>query len=130
LIDSENIKNYVISSRNILTNGRSNKNVIACLEEARQLAEQLSVTWTPSILQYCLGESLRQIDESRFRSAGLILNLIHNLPLTESALADWSLDYFISLELATFLENFDEIHNARDISLCIFQRISDQYSQK
>lgn len=121
------INEIIISSRNILFNNRVNDTVISSLEEVLSCWREIEVDSSRNILKYCIGEALQQIKQSKLTSAGRVLNLIHNLPLSLDGLNNWDLDYFISMELPNFLEHFEEIHNSRDISLYVFQQISNQY---
>jgi hypothetical protein len=104
-----------------------NDAVVSSLEEVLICWREIEVDSSRNILKYCIGEALRQIKQSKLTSAGRVLNLIHNLPLSLEGLNNWDLDYFISMELPNFLEYFEEIHNSRDISLYVFQQISNQY---
>jgi hypothetical protein len=121
------ISEIIISSRNILFNDRVNDAVVSSLEEVLICWREIEVDSSRNILKYCIGEALQQIKQSKLTSAGRVLNLIHNLPLSLEGLNNWDLDYFISMELPHFLEYFEEIHNSRDISLYVFQQISNQY---
>jgi hypothetical protein len=121
------INEIIISSRNILFNNKVNDTVISSLEEVLICWREIEVDSSRNILKYCIGEALQQIKQSKLTSAGRVLNLIHNLPLSLESLNNWDLDYFISMELPNFLEYFEEIHNPRDISLYVFQQISNQY---
>ena len=60
-------------------------------------------------------------------SAGRILNLIHNLPLDEASEQRWDIDYFLSMELPTFLEHFDEVESARSIALSVCKELASRY---
>ncbi|OWG18545.1 hypothetical protein KDK82_2024 [Delftia sp. K82] len=121
------INEIIISSRNILFNNEVNDTVISSLEEVLICWREIEVDSSRNILKYCIGEALQQIKQSKLTSAGRVLNLIHNLPLSLEGLNNWDLDYFISMELPNFLEHFEEINNSRDISLYVFQQISNQY---
>jgi len=116
----------LISSRNILLSGHCNENVEPCLRNILKNLDLISIASTKIIVDMCIPEVIVQIRNSDFVSAGLILNLIHNLPFDEKSKETWDVDYFLSMELPTFLERFDEITSARKIVLCILGQISSQ----
>lgn len=57
----------------------------------------------------------------------MILNLIHNLPLDEESEKRWDIDYFLSMELVTFLEHFENIKSSRLIVLYVCHQLSLKY---
>jgi hypothetical protein len=126
-----NTKNSVteslISSRNILLNGRCNESILICLQEILDTLDSISVVSSKNIIAYCVSEAIAQIKTLDFVSAGMILNLIHNLPLDEASETRWDIDYFLSMELVTFLENFETIKCSRKIVLTVFCQLSLQY---
>lgn len=122
------IAEAVISSRNILLGGRTNENVILCLEDGLTELDSIAVPSTREIFRFCLTEAIRQIKNNEFISAGKILNLIHNLPQDEEGELQWNLDYFLSMELPAFLDSFEEVISARMVALCVLKQIGDRYS--
>lgn len=121
----------IISSRNMLFGGHANQNFIASLEQAIAQIEFVTVKFSRNIIRACLAEAARQVSSNKLMSAGMILNLIHNLPLVESAADQWDIDYFLSVELAEFLDKFDEIESSRSIALLVFSQInSDSFPVK
>lgn len=124
---NQNIKECVISSRNILLNGAVNEHVLVCLQQSLKNCGSITVDNIRKIIQYCLLEVIQQIKESNFVSAGMILNLIHNLPLNEESEKKWDIDYFLSMELYTFLENFQKIKSSQKIVLYVCEQLSARY---
>jgi len=122
------ISSCLISCRNILLGGRSNENVLDCLEDVLANLDSITVASTKKIVGCCVLEVIDQIKNSNFVSAGMILNLIHNLPLDKTNEQRWDIDYFLSMELPTFLESFDEIKSSRKIALCVCGQLASQYS--
>lgn len=57
----------------------------------------------------------------------MILSLIHNLPLDKEKAELWDIDYFLSIELSSFLENFEEIKSSRKIVLFICRKLYSEY---
>lgn len=121
------ISECIISSRNILMSGRSNENVLDCLTNALQDIDSILVGSTREIVKFCVQETISEIGRSNFIGAGLILNLIHNLPLDDASKQCWDIDYFLSMELLTFLEHFDEIVSSRKIVFCVCGQLAAQY---
>lgn len=117
----------IIGSRNILLNRRINECVAPFLRDAIDNLSSIPVESTRRIFDFCLREVLLQIQSSDFYSAGMILNLIHNLPLTMEKAKSWDVDYFLSIELSTFLENFEIIISARKIVFFICRELSPKY---
>lgn len=115
----------LISCRNILLGGRSNENVLACLEEVLSNIDSITIKSTRNIIEYCTIEAIGQIKNSNFVIAGIILNLIHNLPMDEESAQQWDIDYFLSMELPSFLEHFNEIESSRSIVLYVCKQLSD-----
>lgn len=114
----------IVSCRNILLENRVNENVIPTLKSVIVLIDEIPLEYSRNILKYCVNQAISQVFEGEFKSAGLILNLVHNLPVNKEELNAWNIDYFISMELTGFLDHFDEIMNARKISMHVFGEIS------
>jgi hypothetical protein len=121
------ITEALVSCRNILVEGRVNEHVLPSLNEVLNHIESIEVYSTRAIIRQCTKEAIKQIINNELVSAGRIVNLIHNLPMTEQAEAEWSLDYFFSIELAAFLEYFEEIKSARDIVLYVCSHLASKY---
>lgn len=117
----------LISCRNILLGGRTNEHVLPCLEKVLADLDSITVSSTRKIVERCATEAVDQIKGANFVSAGRILNLIHNLPLNEAGEQRWDVDYFLSMELPTFLEHFEEIKSARLIALFVCKQLACQY---
>jgi len=124
---AESIAACLISCRNVLFGGRTNPNVLACLEQVIASVREIEIDSTRNIVRICVPEAMHQIEESRFVSAALILNLIHNLPLTKAGEESWDIDYFFSMELSQFLERYAEVPNSRAIVLYVCSQISCRY---
>ncbi|WCM94721.1 hypothetical protein M5C99_08440 [Acidovorax sp. NCPPB 2350] len=124
---SNKIFEALISSRNILLGNRTNEHLLLILGSALKDAESIEIDYSRNIISYCIREAVEQIEASRFKSAGLILNLIHNLPLEDEELSRWDVDYFLSMELPTFLDNYGEIRNSRNIALYVCSMVANQY---
>lgn len=118
----------LITCRNILLNNRINENVLPCLEKILADLDSITISSTRKIVAYCVAEAIAQAKTSSFVSAGRILNLVHNLPLDEGSKLRWDVDYFLSMELLTFLEHFEEIESARSVALFVCKQLACQYS--
>ena len=121
------IAESLISCRNILLGGRSNENVLDCLEDVLANLDSITVASTKKIVKRCVTETIDQIKGGDFVGAGRILNLVHNLPLDEAGEQRWDIDYFLSMELPIFLEHFEEIKSARLIALYVCEQLACQY---
>lgn len=121
------IRANIIGSRNILLNGRKNEHIIDCLQYVIDNSSFVPVESTRRILDFCLKEVLLQVHSSDFRSAGMILNLIHNLPLDKEKEESWDVDYFLSSELITFLRNYKTIISAKKIAFFVCGELSPKY---
>ncbi|CAM9385219.1 hypothetical protein [Acinetobacter bereziniae] len=121
------IRANIIGSRNILLNGRKNEHIIDCLQYVIDNSSFVPVESTRRILDFCLKEVLLQVHSSDFRSAGMILNLIHNLPLDKEKEEVWDVDYFLSSELITFLRNYKTIISAKKIAFFVCGELSLKY---
>jgi hypothetical protein len=117
----------LISCRNILLGGHTNEHVLPCLENVLATLDSITVSSTRKIIERCASEAVDQIKDARFISAGRILNLIHNLPLNDEAEQRWDVDYFLSIELPTFLEHFEETKSARQIALFVCKQLACRY---
>ncbi|WP_269632527.1 hypothetical protein [Pelomonas sp. BJYL3] len=117
----------LISCRNILLGGRTNEHVLPCLQKVLVDLDSIAVSSTRKIVERCAAEAIDQIKDGDFVSAGRILNLVHNLPLDEASEQRWDIDYFLSMELPTFLEHFEEIKSARLIALYVCKQLAYQY---
>lgn len=127
MITRESIAENLISCRNILLGGRINENVLPCLKEVIEGIGLITNSCTKNIIEYCVVEAIKFTEEKDYIAAGLTLNLIHNFPLNEVSQQHWDIDYFLSMELPTFLEHFEEIKSARQISLYVCQQLAHQY---
>ncbi|MFH4158603.1 hypothetical protein [Acinetobacter bereziniae] len=114
----------IIGSRNVLLNRKINEYVAPSLHNVIDNLSSIPVESTRRIFDFCLKEVLLQIESSDFYSAGMILNLIHNLPLDKEKEESWDVDYFLSMELITFLENFELIRSARKIVFFVCGELS------
>jgi hypothetical protein len=121
------IAEALISCRNFLVAGRTNEHVLPSLEAVLADLDSITVLYTRNIVKHCVAEAISQIRAGDLLSAGMILNLIHNFPLDESARHRWDIDYFLSIELTTFLERYAEIKSARVIVLRICAELATQY---
>ena len=124
------ITESIISSRNILLGGRSDENVVGCLTNVLDSLDSISIASIRRVVGYCVLEAVHEIQRSNYVGAGFILNLIHNLPLDDASEQNWDIDYFLSMELPTFLEHFDEIGSSRKIVLCVCGEIVAHYSDQ
>lgn len=122
------ISESIISSRNILLSGRSNDNVTDCLMNVLKSLDSISIESIRRVVGYCVLEATHEIQRSNYVGAGLVLNLIHNLPLDAASKTHWDIDYFLSIELPAFLEHYDEIKFSRKIVLFVCGEIAAQYS--
>lgn len=117
----------IISSRNILLNRKVNDYVVPSLRNVVDNLSSITVESTRRIFDFCLKEVILQIQNSDLYSAGMILNLIHNFPLDQEKENSWDIDYFLSIELSSFLENFEMIISARKIVLFICDELYPKY---
>ena len=121
------IAEVLISCRNILLGGHTNEHVLPCLQNVLADLGSITVSSTRKIVERCTVEAIDQVRSADFVGAGRILNLIHNLPLDEASAQRWDIDYFLSMELPTFLEHFEEIKSARLIALYVCKQLACQY---
>lgn len=119
----QTIAEGLISCRNILSCGRTHENVLPTLQKILVGIHSIEISSTRNIVGHCTAEAINQIKNGNFISAGRILNLIHNLPLDQPSKQRWDIDYFLSIELPTFLEHFEEIISARQIILYVCEQI-------
>jgi hypothetical protein len=117
----------LLSSRNILLNSQMNEHVLPCLHYVLNNLSFVPVDSTQSIFKFCITEVIEQIHYSEFLSAGMILNLIHNLPLDQKDEEEWDVDYFLSIELAGFLEQFELIRKSGKIVLFVCRQLNFCY---
>ncbi|APG05930.1 hypothetical protein BJI69_19830 [Luteibacter rhizovicinus DSM 16549] len=102
----EIIRSAVISSRTLLRNGRSPDDVIPLMLEAVGCIDDIPLLPTQIILRAWLPEAIRAAERGNIDRAVAVLNFLHNLPLTPQERERWSLDYFLVIELPTFLDTF------------------------
>lgn len=117
----------LVSCRNILLNNKSSEYVISTLHSSLDFIGGISIEHSKNILNYCINQAIAQINDGNFKSAGIILNLIHNLPLSDEDFLKWRIDYFLSMEMVNFLDEFEDVINSRNIALYIFSEISKLY---
>jgi hypothetical protein len=124
----QTITEALISSRNILLSGHINEHVLPTLEAVAAGIDAIEVLFTRKIVKTCVAEAIDQVKTANLISAGMILNLIHNLPLDEVTRQQWDIDYFLSVELMHFLEHYEEVKSARLIVLHVCTQIAAPYS--
>ena len=117
----------LISCRNILVDGRTTEHVLPSLQAVLQNLDSITVPSTKNIVSHCVTEAINLINCSDFFSAGMILNLIHNLPINDERLKRWDIDYFLSMELLGFLDRFDEIKSAKVIALYVSNQLAQEH---
>lgn len=117
----------LIGCRNVLFGGNTTEHVLPTLQKVLVDRDLISVSSTRKIIERCAAEAIDQIKDGHFVSAGWILNLVHNLPLDEVRERNWDIDYFLSMELPTFLEHFEEIKSARQIALYVCEQLACRY---
>ncbi|AYQ29537.1 MULTISPECIES: hypothetical protein [unclassified Polaromonas] len=127
MTQQQQISEALISSRNILLGGSSNEHILSSLEVVLEHADSITVLSTRKIVELCVPEVISQVRNSDFISAGMILNLIHNLPLDETRRQSWDIDYFLSIELPTFLDRFEEVISSRLIALFVCKHLACAY---
>ena len=118
------LRGWLVTCRNILIEGRTTSSMEEDLREALALVDEVEVDGTKEVLRFCLPKVLYHVREKRFRAAGWILNLVHNMPLEQGGRRHWDVDYFLGGELVTFLEHYREISDARDIVLHVCKEIA------
>ena len=117
----------LITCRNILFTNKINVHIIPTLQSLLDSMDHVEIKNSKNILIYCINQAIHQIEENHLKSAGEILNLIHNIPMTQTEFLTWKIDYFLSIEMVRFLDKYDEIVNSRNISLYIFSEVSKLY---
>ncbi|TCU68409.1 hypothetical protein EDE08_109187 [Bradyrhizobium sp. R2.2-H] len=117
----------LISGRNILLGGRTNEHVLPSLQQVLAEVDSVAVSSTRKIIARCVAEAIAEIKGANFIGAGWILNLIHNLPLDDVSEQRWDVDYFLSMELPTFLDHFEEIKSARLVVLYVCKELANQH---
>lgn len=127
MISKNSISENLISCRNFLMNGRINEHILPCLDAVLAEIGSITIASTKNIVEHCVSEAINQIRDSDLISAGLILNLIHNLPLDEASEQRWNIDYFLAMELPVFLERFEEVKSARLVVLYVCKQLAHQH---
>lgn len=127
MANTQSIAADLIASRNILCGNRTTVHVLPSLLSALENIDSIEVISTKKIVEYCVTEAVEQVRCSSFRSAGLILNFIHNLPLDEAADHKWDIDYFLAFEVPTFLDHYEEVVSAKEIMFFVFRVLGDRY---
>ncbi|WP_213946988.1 hypothetical protein [Luteibacter sp. dw_328] len=102
----EVIRSAVISSRNLLRGGRSPGDVIPLLAGAVGRIDDVPILSIQIVLKTWLPEAIRVAESGNIDRAVAVLNFLHNLPLTPEQRERWNLDYFLAIELPTFLDTF------------------------
>lgn len=102
----ESIRSAVISSRNLLRNGRSPGDVIPLLAGALGRIDDVPLVPIRIVLKAWLPEAIRSAEIGDIDRAVASLNFLHNLPLTAEQRERWNVDYFLAIELPTFLDTF------------------------
>jgi hypothetical protein len=126
-MEKESIKATVISSRNMLFNSSPNSEVWKCLKELRQNIASISNASTREAMSYCIEVVLILMEQAEFRKAGDILNLLHNLPIDVEDEKMWDIDYFLSMELVSFLRKVNKCEEMRLVALKVVSEIASEY---
>ncbi|GAA5786678.1 hypothetical protein [Chitiniphilus shinanonensis] len=111
--------------RNMLFEGRAHSDVVSVLNEMMGRLEEMPVASTKAIAEYCIPKAIVLMDESNFLGAGRVLNLLHNLPFDSAAPFD--IDYFLGIELGSFLDFYEASRFSRGIVLYVCKVLADNY---
>lgn len=115
----ESIRAALISSRNILMQDRYIESIASALADAGARLAFVEVHGTRLILEEVIPCVLELTGRQAFSDAALFLNFVHNLPMSIDALNRWDVSYFLSTELAGFLEHEEFVAEHVDTVLAI-----------
>lgn len=87
----------------------------------------IEVHSTKKIIEFCIPKAVVQVKKNNYRSAGFILNLLHNLPMDKDDILSWNLDYFLTNELPTYIDHSDELESFHAICLFVCREIATDY---
>lgn len=87
----------------------------------------IEVHSTKKIIEFCIPKAVVQVKKNNYRSAGFILNLLHNLPMDKDDILSWNLDYFLRFDLSTFEHNSKELESFHAIFLFVCREIATDY---
>ena len=120
----EEMKANIISCRNLFLNGKIKDSLLPALKNVVANFDIIPVIFTRNIVEYSVKEAVKCVEDSEHLSAARILNLIHNLPFDKEEEKCWDIDYFLEMELPSFLEHYKEIKNSRNIVLFVCNQIA------
>lgn len=92
--------------------------------------ETIEVNSTRRIIQFCVPKAIEQVKNKNYRGAGFILNLLHNLPMDKAHFLRWNLNYFLTVELSTFINHREKVESFHAIFLFICKEIATDYFAK
>ena len=115
---------WIVTSRNILIEGRTTANLLANLERVAPLVDEVEVAGTREILRFCWPRIIEDVRQGNFKSAGWVLNLVHNMPLIAATSKKWNVDHFLKGSLVTFAEHYSEVTAARDVLLHVVEQVA------
>lgn len=90
----------------------------------------IAVHSTKRIVEFCIPKVIDHVKNKDYRSAGFILNLLHNLPMDKADFLSWNLDYFLRVELSTFKNHYKELESFHAIFLFVCKEIASDYFAK
>lgn len=115
----------VVSARNFLLVGGRAGDALAALNGVLGDIEAIEVIPARALIEIAIDAATVSVSNGNIRGAVIILNVVHNIPLSVVMLRNWNFDYFASVEVSELLDNYSFIDNAEAMVLALFRAAVD-----
>lgn len=115
----------LVSARNFLLVGGRAGDALAALSGVSGDIEAIEVIPARALIEFAIGAAVASVSNGNIRGAVVILNVVHNIPLSVERLRNWDLDYFLSVEVSELLDNYSFLDDAEVMVLALFRAAVD-----
>lgn len=121
----ERVVAALVSARNFLFEGGRAGDALAALSEISEDLEAIEVIPARLLIEFSIDAAAASVSNGNIRGAAVILSAVHNIPLDVVALEEWDFDYFLTVEVSEFLDNYSFLDDAEVVVISIFKAAVD-----
>lgn len=105
----------IAQAKDLLYNTKFYPSIIEELNKVLLNIDIINIKGTKNVVEKCIKKVLTQVAHGEYRSAGIILHFIYNLPYKKSDFRFWSSRKFVSNNVLFFVENFGDVISGVDV---------------
>ena len=115
----------LVSARNFLLVGGRAGDALAALSGVSGDVEAIEVIPARALIEFAIDAAVASVSNGNIRGAVIILNVVHNIPLSVERLGNWDFDYFVSVEVSELLDNYSFLDDAEVMVLALVRASVD-----